>query len=78
MEFDGFDWDDGNLEKCSKHGVSLDEIEDLFSDQPGCNQTRFTPGLNSGFGRSGGRDRVAGFSWPSRFDGAMVAIWCAP
>jgi uncharacterized protein len=26
----GFDWDDGNLEKCQKHGVSVAEIEGLF------------------------------------------------
>ena len=25
-----FDWDVGNLEKCQKHGVTLDEIEALF------------------------------------------------
>jgi uncharacterized DUF497 family protein len=26
----GFDWDDGNLEKCRKHGVSIAEIEAMF------------------------------------------------
>jgi len=26
----GFDWDEGNLPKCLKHGVSQDEIEDVF------------------------------------------------
>ena len=26
----GFDWDDGNREKCRKHGVSIAEIESLF------------------------------------------------
>jgi len=26
----GFDWDDGNSAKCRRHGVSADEIEDLF------------------------------------------------
>ncbi len=26
-----FDWDAGNLEKCQKHGVTLDEIEALFT-----------------------------------------------
>ena len=26
----GFDWDEGNLAKCQKHGVSIDEIEGLF------------------------------------------------
>lgn len=30
MEFDGFDWDDGNRHKCQKHGVSIGEIERLF------------------------------------------------
>ncbi len=28
---DGFDWDAGNRAKCQKHGVSLAEIEALFS-----------------------------------------------
>jgi uncharacterized protein len=27
---DGFEWDDGNLAKCQKHGLSLDEIETAF------------------------------------------------
>jgi uncharacterized protein len=31
MEFDGFDWDDGNRPKCQKHGVSIAEIESLFA-----------------------------------------------
>ncbi|MEC4814366.1 MAG: BrnT family toxin, partial [Scytonema sp. PMC 1069.18] len=26
----GFDWDDGNIDKCQKHGVSIEEIETLF------------------------------------------------
>jgi uncharacterized protein len=30
----GFDWDSGNREKCRKHGVSLFEIEEMFSLQP--------------------------------------------
>jgi len=28
----GFDWDEGNRGKCRKHGVSLEEIEALFSE----------------------------------------------
>ncbi len=31
MEFAGFDWDAGNRNKCRKHGVSLHEVESLFS-----------------------------------------------
>ena len=27
---DGFDWDDGNLAKCEKHGVPRDAIEGVF------------------------------------------------
>jgi uncharacterized DUF497 family protein len=26
----GFDWDDGNREKCRKHGVSIADIEAMF------------------------------------------------
>ena len=31
MEFSGFDWDRGNRDKCQKHGVTVREIESLFS-----------------------------------------------
>ncbi len=27
----GFDWDEGNRAKCQKHGVSVREIEELFT-----------------------------------------------
>jgi uncharacterized DUF497 family protein len=27
VEFDGFNWDSGNREKCQKHGVSIAEIK---------------------------------------------------
>jgi hypothetical protein len=30
MEFDGFNWDQGNTEKCRKHGVSIEDIERAF------------------------------------------------
>ena len=30
LRADGFDWNDGNLQKCQKHGVSVAEIESLF------------------------------------------------
>jgi uncharacterized DUF497 family protein len=30
----GFDWDQGNLEKCQKHGVSIKEIEGLLVSDP--------------------------------------------
>jgi uncharacterized protein len=28
------DWDAGNREKCQKHGVSIAEIEEIFSNNP--------------------------------------------
>ena len=31
MQLDGFDWDDGNREKCRLHGVSIEEIEEALS-----------------------------------------------
>ena len=31
MEFDGFEWDEGNRGKCLKHGVSVGEIEEALS-----------------------------------------------
>jgi uncharacterized DUF497 family protein len=33
MEFSGFDWDRGNLEKCQKHGITAEVIESVF-DRP--------------------------------------------
>jgi len=30
----GFDWDDGNHDKCQRHGVSIVEIETLFRGYP--------------------------------------------
>ena len=30
----GFEWDDGNLAKCQKHGVSIADIETVFRNQP--------------------------------------------
>lgn len=34
FRFDGFDWDDGNFDKCQKHGVAISEIEMLFRAEP--------------------------------------------
>lgn len=31
---EGFDWDDGNREKCQKHGVSIAEIEAVLGGTP--------------------------------------------
>jgi hypothetical protein len=34
FEVSGFDWDDGNIKKCRKHGVSIADIENVFSKNP--------------------------------------------
>ena len=31
IQVDGFEWDSGNFDKCQQHGVSVEEIETLFS-----------------------------------------------
>src|SRR5579859_3547951 len=56
----GFAWDDGNLEKCQKHGVSVAEIEALFQGPIAVlpdpahsgSETRFKAIGKSGQGRS--------------------------
>lgn len=34
MKIAGFDWDQGNWPKCGKHGLSREEIEQVFLDSP--------------------------------------------
>ena len=34
MKIAGFGWDDGNWPKCGKHGVSLEEIEQVLLGNP--------------------------------------------
>lgn len=34
VKVEGFDWDSGNWPKCGKHGVSREEIEQLFTGGP--------------------------------------------
>jgi len=40
MKFDGLVWDHGNLQKCRKHGVSLEEVEYVLM-----NDAAFAPDL---------------------------------
>jgi uncharacterized DUF497 family protein len=53
----GFDWDDGNREKCQKHGVSIREIEGLFAGPvmvlPDAAHSTTRPGSGP-LGRAGG------------------------
>jgi uncharacterized DUF497 family protein len=34
IEFDDFDWDDGNRDKCLKHGLSVLQVEEFFRQRP--------------------------------------------
>ena len=34
MDVQGFDWDEGNREKCLRHGVSIEEVESVFINRP--------------------------------------------
>ncbi len=34
LRVSGFDWDEGNRAKCQKHGLSIGQIEALFSNNP--------------------------------------------
>jgi uncharacterized DUF497 family protein len=34
LRVSGFDWDDGNRRKCQKHGLSIAQIETLFTHSP--------------------------------------------
>ena len=33
MKFEGFNWDTGNTDKCQKHGLNQEEIEDFFQQK---------------------------------------------
>ena len=57
---DGFDWDESNLAKCQKHGVTIEEIEAVF-----LHPHRLAPDIRRSGAEtrfiaigSGGRDRL--------------------
>jgi len=72
MQFDGFDWDDGNWPKCGKHGVTQEEIEGAFDRSDmivlvdaahGIGEDRFLM-VVLGFG--GHHGLLVGFTWRQR------------
>ena len=71
----GFDWDEGNREKCQKHGVTIEEIESVIAGKPAIGpdaahstaETRFLA-----IGRaSSGRHVFLAFTWRER-DGVQL------
>lgn len=65
LRVSGFDWDEGNRAKCEKHGVSIPQIEALFTEGP-----RITPDPKHSadedrfiaVGRTGGRPAFVAFT----------------
>jgi predicted DNA binding CopG/RHH family protein len=43
MRRKSFDWDEGNRLKCQKHGVSIEEIEDLLLSESDLDYAQFKP-----------------------------------
>jgi uncharacterized DUF497 family protein len=70
----GFDWDEGNREKCERHGLTIAEIEAVFADRP-----QIIPDLKHSivetravaFGTVNGRPAFVGFTVRER-DGLML------
>jgi len=71
----GFDWDEGNREKCQKHGVGIAEIESVFAGTPAIAPDAAHSAVEMRFlaiGRaSSGRHVFLAFSWRER-DGAQL------
>jgi len=63
----GFDWDEGNREKCRKHGVSLAEIEEILTGIPLSLRMWRIRTLKTGLSPSAGPERTGRCSWLSRF-----------
>ena len=63
MEFAGFNWDAGNRKKCQKHGVSIAEIESVFSRPVVILRAKEIPKASGGFWRLEPALRIARYSW---------------
>jgi uncharacterized DUF497 family protein len=48
-KFSGFNWDDENQEKCQKHDIFIDEIENSFPGQPRIAPDLKHPGMEDRF-----------------------------
>jgi uncharacterized DUF497 family protein len=76
MEFDGFNWDNGNRDKCQKHGVSIAEIEGLFSGPVLILPDRETPQGERRFRAIGstveGRKVFLAFTWRELGDSVLI------
>jgi uncharacterized protein len=72
----GFDWDDGNRDKCQKHGMSIGEIEAVFTrpvvilpDRESASDERRLKAI----GRTPvGRHAFIVFTWPAERAGSAL------
>jgi predicted DNA binding CopG/RHH family protein len=76
MDVSGFDWDDGNRSKCQKHGVSIPEIEHLFTGAPMIAPDIGHSARDDRFIASAARPEEGGSSWPSPFAGGKKSASC--
>ena len=60
MEVGGFDWDEGNREKCQRHGMSVIEVESVFYNLPFLT-------INSRHGKDEERFQAVGKTRDNRF-----------
>lgn len=74
----GFDWDEGNRDKCQQHGVTIAEIESVFAGTPAIApdashsvaETRFLA-----IGRSSsGRHVFLAFTWRDRNGANLIRV----
>ena len=61
----GFDWDEGNLTKCAKHGVSVEEIEAFFLAGPAVAPDPVHSAVEDRLIAVGRPHKAGHFSWPS-------------
>ena len=77
VTFDGFDWDDGNREKCRKHGVSIEDIEAVLSDPDSLSKADAAHSVEEArmiaVGRTpAGRFVFVGFTFRRRDNGLLI------
>lgn len=72
----GFDWDRGNRDKCQKHGMSIEEIEGVFSRAvvilPDKENPHGEPRLKAIGKTPGGRRAFVVFTWRAERGGSAM------
>lgn len=78
MEIKGFDWDVGNSKKCRGHGLTIEEIESIFINEPMVSsniQHQSNEERYHAIGRtSGGRYAYVVFTFRTSVDGKLIRL----